>query len=157
MQIDIQSISTILGMSSIIVGVMMSLITLRNYTRARQLALFLEFNKIALQKEFIQDVNEINNLWIWDSMEDFFAKYGPEADNVTFSKFMRVGSYFDAMGKLLEKKLIDASFVPGPTSVTIIAFWEKVESMSEEMNIAMKRPGAWDSVKLLYDLMISRE
>ncbi len=94
MQVDLTTVSTLVGLGSIILGVIVSLHSIRRLARDRKLSIFLEFSKILYDKEFIQEINEIQT-WTWNHVGEFFVKYGPELNPEAFAKWIRVGSYFD--------------------------------------------------------------
>ena len=102
MQVDLTAISTFVGLGSLIVGIIASLLTLRRFTKDRKLGIFLEFNKLLYDKEFIQDMNEVQG-WTWKNVEEFFMKYGPEPNPVGFAKYIRVISYFDGLSTLVQR------------------------------------------------------
>jgi len=150
MQLDLTSISAVLGLGSVIIGIIASLHSIRRFTRARKLAIYLEFNKILYDKEFVQDMNEIQT-WSWENVEGFFVKYGPDNNPEGFAKFTRVGSYFDGLSTLVQRKFMDYDFIPETTAIALISFWEKFEPDSETFAQVYRRPGCWDSLKNLYD------
>ena len=67
-----------------------------NLARPGKLSIFLEFHKLLYDKEFLQDVNEVQS-WKWEHVGEFFAKYGPEPNPEVFAKWLRVTSYFDGL------------------------------------------------------------
>lgn len=144
----IQLIATILGMSSIIIGVIFSLLAIRRNNKTRNLSLFMQYQNRASNKDFLADILEINTLWSWSNLEEFLEKYGaPE----TFAKFITVGSYFDSMGMLLKTKNISVDFIPELMVISIVEFWEKIESIYREMSKNFRRPESFENIKYLYD------
>ena len=142
--------STILGIGSVIIGVIVSLLTIQRFRKDRKLGIFLEFNKLLYDKEFIQDMNEIQT-WIWENVGDFFIKYGPETNPEGFAKFIRVICYFDGLSTLVQRKFIDLKFVPETTAIMLIRFWEKFESIGGGLAMVFKRPDCWESIEHLYN------
>jgi len=150
MQIDLTPVTTIVGLGSVIIGIIATLHSIRRFTRARKLGIFLEFQKLLYDKEFIKEVNEIQT-WEWDDAESFFVKYGPEPNPEGFAKYIRVGSYFDGLATLVQRKFIDDDFIPETTAIALISFWEKFEPTSEDLALVFRRPQCWDSIKFLYN------
>lgn len=150
LQIDLTPITTIVGLGSVIIGIITTLHSIQRFTRARKLAIFLDFHKKLYEIDFIKDINEVQ-LYEYENPEDFFAKYGPEVNPGAFAKFTRVGSYFDGLATLVKRKFIDYDFVPETTAISLISFWEKFEPYSEEFAVIYRRPGCWDSIKYLYE------
>ena len=150
MQVDLIAISTIIGMGSVLIGVIVSLLSIRRFARDRKLTIFLEFNKILYDKEFIQDMNEITT-WTWKHVGEFFVKYGPEPNPEAFAKWVRVQSYFDGLATLVQRKFIDADFIPESTAVMLIRHWELIQPTADQFAMVYKRPNCNDSTKYLYD------
>jgi hypothetical protein len=142
-------ITTIVGLGSVTIGILATLHSIRRYTRARKIEIFLEFNKVLDDKEFIKEVNEIQ-AWTWEGAEEFFVKYGPEPNPDDFAKYIRVGSYFDGLSTLVQRGFIDSDFIPETTAILLISFWEKFKPTANELALVYRRPQCWDSIKHLY-------
>lgn len=150
MQLDFTQISTILGLGSVIIGILASLHSIRRFARARKLSIFLEFHKKLYNKEFIRDINEVQTFQ-WETVDEFFEKYGPETDLDAFAKFTVVGSYFDGLSTLVRRKFIEPEFIPETTAISLIGFWEKFAPTADAFAVVYRRPGCWDSIKFLYN------
>lgn len=110
----------------------------------------MEFHEKLYNKEFIKDMNEIQTFQ-WETVDEFFQKYGPESDPDAFAKFTMVGSYFDGLSTLVRRKFIEHEFIPETTAIALISFWEKFSHDSDAFATAYRRPGCWDSIKYLYE------
>jgi hypothetical protein len=143
------TISTIVGLGSVIVGIIASLLSIRRFTQSRKLGIFLEYSQLLYDKEFIKDINELQT-WTWKTVEEFFAKYGPEKDPDAFAKYVRVGSYFDGLSTLVQRNYMDFDFIPETTAITLISFWEKFRPTADGLAEVFRRPGCWDAIKYLY-------
>ena len=150
MQIDLTTISTLVGMGSILIGVIVSLLSIRRFTRDRKLAIFLEFNKILYDKEFIQEMNEIQT-WTWEHVGEFFVKYGPEPNPEAFAKWVRVESYFDGLSTLVHRKFMDVDMIPESTAIMLIRHHDLLQPTADQFALVYRRPNCFDSVKYLYD------
>ena len=149
-QVDLTTVSTLIGLGSIIIGVIVSLHTIRRLAKDRNLSIFLEFNKILYDKEFIQEMNEVQT-WTWEHVGEFFVKYGPEPNPEAFAKWIRVGSYFDGLSTLVERKFMDVDMIPESTAVMLIRHWELIQPTADQFAMVYKRPNCNDSMKYLYD------
>ena len=150
LQIDLTPITTIVGLGSVIIGIIATLHSIRRFTRARKLAIFLEYHKQLYDLDFIKDMNEVQS-FEWESVDDFFIKYGPDVNPDAFAKFTCVGSYFDGLSTLVQRKFMDYDFIPETTAIALINFWEKFEPDSAVFAQVYRRPGCWDSIRNLYD------
>jgi hypothetical protein len=149
-ELDLQSISIIIAAASVVIGVVMSVLSLRNISRSRQTSVYLAFLRQA-DLEFLDIVSEIVVQWSWTNAEEFAQKYGPIANPKAYSKFILVGSFFDSMGKLIEAKVTNASLFPETLAVFAMAWCEKTKSIEPELAAQWRKSGSLDSTKLLYE------
>ncbi|MFW9925441.1 MAG: hypothetical protein ACFFDM_01610 [Candidatus Thorarchaeota archaeon] len=151
-EFDLQTISIIVAAVSVVVGVIMSILSLRNYAKSRRASIFLDFHKQADQ-EFLEDLFEVVGEWSWSNYEQFMAKYGPTASRKNWAKFIHVSSFFDSMGKLLEEKITDAELIPEAMAVIAMAWWEKIEPIQADIAKRWRYSGSLDSSKFLYETL----
>jgi hypothetical protein len=156
MQIDITQISAVLGLGSIVIGIIATIHSIQRFTRARKLGIFLEYSKMLYNTEFVKDINEIQ-YFKWETVSEFFEKYGPETNPDAFAKFMRVGSYFDGLSTLVQRNFMDYDFIPETTAISLINFWEKFSEHADVFAQVYRRPGCWDSIKYLYNRLQKTE
>ncbi|MHA1909330.1 MAG: hypothetical protein ACW98Y_18680 [Candidatus Thorarchaeota archaeon] len=149
LEIDLQSISIMIAATSVVIGVMMSVLSLRNISRSRQASVFLDFHRQA-NLEFIEHMSEIVMQWSWKDAEDFASKYGPRANPKAYSKFIFVASFFDSMGKLIEANVTNATLVPETLAVFAMAWCEKLESIESDIAAQWRSSGSMDSTDILY-------
>ena len=148
--VDLQTVSIVIAAASVVIGVIVSLFSMRNVAKSRQASLFSDFQNRAYDKDFIKDMTEINEFWSWDSAEDFFAKYGPGGNMDAFATFVTVGMYYDGMGRLLREKLIDKRLIPEFLVVAIVHFGRKIKRDSRKMEEMFGSPLAFDNIEYLY-------
>jgi hypothetical protein len=108
--IEIQTILTYLGLISIPVGVVYHILTLRNQSRTRQAQLFMQLFDRYLQKTHWRDGYELLQME-WTDLDDFFSKYDSSVNMDNFEKRYRAWSFFDGMGMLLKKGLVDREMI----------------------------------------------
>ncbi|MFX1370150.1 MAG: hypothetical protein ACFFAY_16285, partial [Promethearchaeota archaeon] len=115
-ELDLQSISIIIAATSVVIGVLMSILSMRNLAKSRQASVFLDFHRQA-DLSFIEIMSEIILDWSWSDPEDFTSKYGPRTNPEAYAKFLVVASFFDSMGKLIHAKLTNANLIPEALAV----------------------------------------
>ena len=108
--IDIQSILTYLGLVSIPVGVIYHILTLRNQNRTRQAQLFMQLFDKYREKERWRDGWELLQME-WTDVNDFFNRYDSSVDMDNFEKRYSVWSFYDGIGMLLKKGLVDKEMI----------------------------------------------
>jgi hypothetical protein len=156
MQVDLTQLSTLLGLGSVVIGIIATVHSIQRFTRARKLGIFLEYSKMLYNMDFVKDINEIQT-FTWENVGEFFKKYGPETNPDAFAKFMRVGSYFDGLSTLVQRNFMDYDFIPETTAISLINFWEKFSPHADVFAQVYRRPGCWDSVKYLYNRLQKTE
>ena len=149
-EFDLQTVSIIIAATSVVIGVITSVLSLRNYAKSRRTSIFLDFHKQVTQ-EFLESVFEVIGVWSWNNFEEFQAKYGPLASPKKWAQFIHVSSFFDSMGKLLEDKITDAELIPEALAVIAMSWWEKIEPIQADMTKRWRDSGSLDSSKFLYD------
>ncbi len=137
---------------SVVIGVIMSVLSIRNLAKSRRASIFLDFHKQADQ-EFLEDMFEVVGEWNWSDYEQFMAKYGPTANRKNWAKFIHVSSFFDSMGKLIEDKITDAEIIPEAMAVMTMAWWEKIEPIQADIAKRWRSSESLDSSKVLYQTL----
>jgi len=155
--VNFETISLFIAAAAVAFGVIVGVATVRSEAGTRRAQLFLEFHNKAYDKQFIRDLLEVNNHWTWKDTEEFFKKYGPETNPEAMALFVSVGSYFDGMGLLLKRKLIDINVIPELMATAIMDFWEKARHMAREFGELTRRPRTFDSIEYLYQEVRRRD
>ena len=149
-ELDLQTISIIVAALSVVIGVIMSVFSLRNHSKSRRTSIFLEFHKQADQ-EFLENVLEVVGEWSWNDYEEFLTKYGPPKNRKEWAQFVYVSSFFDSMGKLLEDKITDVKLIPETLAVIAMAWWEKIEPIQADVAKRWRYSESLDSSRFLYE------
>jgi hypothetical protein len=131
--VSLQTLLTYLTLISVPVGVFYHIMTLRNTRKnqelqleTRQANLFSQYHLHYQSKDFNRDMSEILYNWEWKDYEDFRTKYGSGSGNMeAFSMWMRIFQYYDGLGILISKGLLDRALVAEMMSELVILFWEK--------------------------------
>jgi hypothetical protein len=110
----------------------------------------MQFHTKGMNKVLIKDLSEINVSWSWKDVNDFFQKYGPENNPDDWAKFVSVGSYYEGMGMMVKKNLINIDMIPEVIAIAVLEFWEKVQPVAIQMSKQFRRPQAFDGIKFLY-------
>lgn len=154
----------------VLIGVMIAVIEIRHMRQTRdteletrQAQLFMQFYDQFRTRDFQREWTDITRIWEWRDYDEFVEKYGPQTNPEAYSSMMSVGNYFDGVGMLVRRKLIDMSFVEEMFSTHIIVFWRKIAPIIKEARErqltphAPPRPHIWEMVEYLYDEVIRYE
>ena len=168
-QLTLQTIGILLTGLTVSIAAIYYTLTLR-YTRrnqdlqleTRQAQLFMQLYSQFRTKEFQQVWTEIR-FWEWGSYDEYLEKYGPQTNPEAYSLMMSIVNFFDGVGMLVKRELIDMSFVEEMFSNHIILFWRKLEPIIKEARerqlspLTPPRPRIWEMVEYLYDEVIKYE
>jgi hypothetical protein len=114
----------------------------------RQAQLFMQIHSRITHPEFVQLFFEIFD-WEYDDYEDYVEKYG--SDVINRAKSAAIANYFEGVGVLVERGLIDASYVDDLMSGGLMRYWEKVEPFVTEDRIRLNWPQSLEYVEYLYN------
>jgi hypothetical protein len=126
-ELDIPSISAIAAAVGVLVGVVLTVVELRNLTKTRQMDLIMKVNSTWLSKEMLQS---------WDTLRKTeFKNYSDYEEKCSVESRQIVG-FFDSLGLLLKRRLVDIGLI---SDLFILeAPWKKmkpfVEGLRERAN-----------------------
>lgn len=147
----IRDVITIFG---VIAGFSYYVMTVRNQNRARQAQLFMQIFSRQYDVEQRRSLYIIENIE-YENLDDFLEKYGPETNPDVYFRGSSLGTYFEGVGVLVKRKLIDPSMVDDLMSGRIIDYWEANRRWVLEMR---ERTGDYEMiehVEYLYDVIKS--
>jgi len=140
-QLTLQTIGILLTGLTVSIAAIYYMLTLR-YTRrnqeltlkaqeqaleTRQAQLFMQVYDRFTSYEFKKAYTDVLYNWSWTDHDDLVSKYGPQ--NVEeYSKFDMIGTFFEGVGVLVKRGLIDPLFVDDLMSGHVVRTWELFSS-----------------------------
>jgi len=153
--VDITEISAIVAAIGVIVGVVFTVLELRNITKARQTDIFWRLYQSFNTKEYLEAWMKVFNLEFRDYNE-FTKKYGLLFSEGSVSGAMNmVGNLFEGTGILLNKRLIDFDLVYRTLPVNVT--WEKMKPIAEGARKQYGMPSLFEWFEYLYNEMKKRK
>lgn len=152
--IRLVDLSVMLNMAEaigIIVGVIIALIQLRKIGETRQAELFMGLYETFRDKEFQKQYGELLFKYEWQDFEDFEKKFSAWSDIDAYSSWVAVSMYFEGMGVLVKRKLIDIDLVDDMISSQILLLWDKFGPIVKEYRDRMRLPQLWEWFEYLYN------
>lgn len=145
----VSAVSAVVAAIGVLVGVVFTVLELRNLVKARQTDLAVRLYQHFGTKEFM------NSWWQITAREEkdykeYVKKYGG-------ADLLQVGVFFEGIGILLHRKLMDINMAGDLFSESIKLIWEKNESILKEMVEQRNIPEAWQWFEYLYNEMQKRE
>ena len=108
--VSIQMIRDTAAILGVIVAVGYYILNIQNQRETRQAQLFMQLFDKYIEKERWRNGWELLQME-WDNIEDFFDRYDSAVDMDNFEKRYNIWSYFDGMGMLLKKGLVDKEMI----------------------------------------------
>jgi len=119
---------------AILVGVALAVMELRHMRQTReteletrQAQLFKQIYDRFESSEF-QRNDYLFTQWEWEDFEDFRERYG---DAESYSIHSSIGTFYEGIGVLVNRGLIDVEFVDDLMSGCILRYWEKIKPVNE--------------------------
>jgi hypothetical protein len=129
--VDIQAFSIVIASAGVLAGVIYYILEIRHQSRLRQtesvirLSPFFNMNAREMQ-EAITRVCSIE----YENYDDYLERYSGKPEN-TMLKIL--GNYFEGIGILVSKKLVEADIVYNFWGDIIQSSWEKIKPMIVDM------------------------
>ena len=136
-------------MHACVVGVAFTVLELRNLVKARQTDLVIRLYSTFESKEFQEALDKVLAREYKD-YNDYKKKYG-------WSDFMQVGIFFEGIGVLLHRKLIDVGLVDDLFSTPLKHAWEKMKPAIEDARKLLNRPQWYEYLQYLSHEIQKRE
>jgi hypothetical protein len=154
--VDIQTVSIAVASASVVVGVIYYSLQIRHQNlqiqqqnKIRQtdlvMKLYSQFNSLEFQKMWHNVLNrEAKNY------NEYNEKYGP-------AEVSAVGMFFEGIGILLKRELIDIELVDDMFTMPINDTWLKIKDMTFEIRKIRNQPTILEWFEYLYNEMKKRE
>jgi hypothetical protein len=143
--IEVAIVSVVVACISVVVAAALAVLQLRNQNRTRQAQLFMElynqfytpeFHRRWMEVVFVLKVEDLSDA---DGMPKYL-----KGDIEPFVDINALCCFFEGMGLLVSRKLIDISLVAELMSTPIIFVWDKVHTAVEQTREVLGRPQAFE-------------
>jgi len=149
--LELQTLLTYLSLISIPVGIFYYVMTLRNQSRTRRTQLFMEiYNKFNDSVEKTQGFMELVGLE-FDGYDDFMERYGPDRDPRIWASLYHNMMFFEGIGILVKRGLIDVEMVEDFMSGVIMNTWGKFGPIHKEIRVRLGHPTWAEEYEYLYN------
>ena len=147
--LDIPSISAIVAAAGVLIGVVLTVLEIRNLVDTRQTDLVIRLYTTFGSNE-LQDAWEKTQTREYVDFDSYRKEYGLREVN-------EVGWFFEGVGVLLHKKHVDIALVDDLFSSPVKRAWEKLKPIAEGERKQTNRPQIWEWFEYLYNEMQKRE
>ncbi len=156
---DLLEFAALMQALGILVGIAVALLQLRDLGKTRKADLLMELYATFRSKDFTRDYMEVLQ-HSWKEVDDWMEiRAGlPTIKNLeAISLWLSVPLYFEGVGVLLYRKMIDIALVDDLLSSETLILWEKIEPAVKQMRIRMNRPQLFEYFEHLYEQIRRRE
>jgi hypothetical protein len=157
--VDIQTVSIAVASAGVFLAAIYYIFQIRHQTKLRQTDLIMRLYSTLGSKEFVENDPKIFNQEFKD-LEGFMHKYGSFSkfmESPDYAPFMMDSMFFEGVGILLYRKLVDIELVDDLLSSPIITIWEKMLPMTKALREYFNRPQMGEWFEYLYNEMKKRE
>jgi hypothetical protein len=147
--VDITETAAIIAAAGVLVGVIYYILDIRNQARTRQtdlvMRLYSQFNSLEFQKLWQEVLRREAK-----DYDDYLHKYGT-------AELWSVGLFFEGIGILLKRKLIEIELVDDMFTTPIKWTWEKIKDIALETRRVRNQPEIVEWFEYLYNEMKKRQ
>jgi len=147
--VDIPTISIAIASAGVFLAAIYYIFQIRHQTRIRQTDLIMRLYSTYGSMEF-QEARENVMIRDFKDLDDYQKKYG-------FREIGAVGVFFEGIGVLLKRKLVDISLVDDLFSSGIKNTWEKMKPFMEAWRKRFNQPQIAEWFEYLYSEIKKRE
>ena len=114
----------------------------------RQAQLFMQIYNKFTEENFSRNFFETQE-WKWQDIDEYIEKY--EEPIESHAKWAILANYFEGVGVLVKRGLLDVSLVDDLMSGATMRFWEKFEDLIKETRIRYNFPQRAEYIEYLYN------
>ena len=147
--VDIQTVSIAVASTGVLIAAIYYVLQIRNQTKIRQTDLVMRLYSAFGSKEF-QDA--------WTRIESIeFKNYDEYVKKCGLGDYAQCATFFEGIGVLLQKKLIDVNLVDALFSVPLKFMYERMKPIIEGNREQLHNQRVFEHFEYLYNQMKKRE
>jgi len=140
--VDYTALSIVVTGIGIIGAIVYYTLTLRNATKTRQAQLFMQIYNRFNTKEFVEQMNYLRFRWIIPQLEDISEFMTSEEYQEDFNVVASTVYFFEGVGVLVSKGLIDVELVDDLMSGPLTHIWERMLPLTDSSRGVLGQPAA---------------
>ena len=152
--VDIQTVSIAIASAGVFVAAIYYVLQIGHQNKMRQTDLVVRLYSAFSGKELQEAYFEVRQLEFVD-YDDFMKKYRMPSKSIL--PLWQVCKFFDGVGVLLHRKLVDIGLVDELFHTEATLLWEKVKPIAEGRRKELNQPTIYQPFEYLYNEMKKRE
>jgi hypothetical protein len=149
--VTLETVLDVVPIVSLVVVLTYYSLQVRNQNKTRQAQLFMQIYNRYMERDFQTAEQEMYSQWEWQGFDDFFAKYGGTANPRAYGMHTQAGAFYEAMGVLVYRGMIDVRLVDDLMSWSILSYWDKFGPVMVEVRDRFNIPQNYEYVEYLYN------
>ena len=162
---DVQTATVVITGISIIIGVILSINSRKQELETRQAQLFMQIYNRWTSQEVTKSYGALRYKYLeqdWIAFcEDLFSNRqgkNPDVDLDWYSEHQMLATFFEGLGILVKKDLVDLSMVEDLFSSRLIWYWEtQILPLRDVVRTYQHDSTLYDSIEYLYNELKQRE
>jgi hypothetical protein len=147
--VDIQTVSIAIASAGVLAGVIYYILEIRHQTKIRQMDLLMRLFSTFDSNEFQEEYIKFLELEITD-YDDYVKTYGLKG-------LFKIFPFFEALGILLNRKMVSIDLVEQMYSQSIKIMWEKSKPIQEGLRKKYNQPKWGEWFEYLYNEVKKKE
>ena len=123
--VTVETVLDVIPVVSLVVVLAYYTITVRNQNKTRQAQLLMGLYDTYRSREFRANVTELRSQE-WTDFDDFWEKYGEENNPEAWTSWLSVAAFFNGVGVLLKRNLIDIVLVEDLLANVVFGSWSRM-------------------------------
>ena len=123
----------------------------------RQAQLYMQIYNRWNSNEMVHAYGQVRYAYQWSDLNDWKSKYSPDVDPESYAHYAILITFFEGLGVLVKKRLIDISLVEDLLSQRVVWCWEHIRSIAFDARKQLNDPTQYDHFEFLYHEMKHRQ
>jgi hypothetical protein len=155
--VDIPTVSIVVASAGVFAAAVYYILQIRHQTRLRQTDLIMRLYSTFGGEEHQRAGKKVSKI-NYEGYDDFVKKYGaPNSEEPIPMAIDKVLYFFEEVGVLLSKKLVDIDMIDQLMGYNIMMIGTKTMPIIEEARKRLDLPRVWTNFEYLYNEMQKRE
>jgi len=155
--VDIQTVSIAIASASVVAGIVYYVFQVRHQTKLRHTDLIMRLYSTFGGEEHQRAGKKVSKI-DYKGYDDFVKKYGaPNSEEQIPMAIDKVLYFFEEVGVLLSKKLVDIDMIDQLMGYNIMMIGTKTMPIIEQSRKRLNLPRVWTNFEYLYNEMKKRE
>lgn len=148
--VDLATLSAIMIGSAAVIGLFLTMIQLRQLTAQRRTDMLVRLSPyFSIGFSEWQTMSNVVLSSEFKDYDEFVSKYGPMViDKPLQTALATVSNYYEGIGILLKRGLVEKELIHDLYGGTVISTWEKLIPLTVELR--KRSPGSWENFEKLY-------